>query len=254
MRGFWARLLAVGMAGFAALTLATLTFATLGASSASASSRVHGISTQVSGLKVSIYSQMCDHGGPLHTRLVVQNRSSKTSSIVVHDAFAHAGYDPPGPIEPGKSMLVHLISSKITPSHTLTVAADGEIKTMTVPQSPCPPVTTIPSSSSSSSSSSTTSTTGSSTSSTITVPVDPGGHGGGPVVGPGVVSMGPSVAGTGAVGAAHTGTLPFTGSDIRLFALLGNLMVLIGFAMLFLSHRSPKAAAFFKRLRPTSST
>ena len=54
--------------------------------------------------------------------------------------------------------------------------------------------------------------------------------------------------------AASTGTLPFTGSDIRGFAVLGNLLVLIGFAMLFISHRSPKAAALFKRLRPSSTS
>ena len=64
--------------------------------------------------------------------------------------------------------------------------------------------------------------------------------------------MNASVGNTGAVKAASTGTLPFTGSDIRAFALLGNLLVLIGFAMLFISHRSPKAAAFFKRLRPAA--
>jgi hypothetical protein len=45
-------------------------------------------------------------------------------------------------------------------------------------------------------------------------------------------------------------TLPFTGSDIRRYAIIGNLLVLIGFPMLLISHRSPRAAAFFQRLRP----
>jgi hypothetical protein len=49
-------------------------------------------------------------------------------------------------------------------------------------------------------------------------------------------------------------TLPFTGSDIRTFALLGNLMVLIGFTLLFVSHRSPRAAAMIKRMRPERTT
>jgi hypothetical protein len=49
-------------------------------------------------------------------------------------------------------------------------------------------------------------------------------------------------------------TLPFTGSDIRTFALLGNLMVLIGFTLLYLSHRSPRAAAMLKRMRPGRTT
>jgi hypothetical protein len=252
MRAFWARLAAVGMAGSVALM-----FVTVGAvSTASASSRVHGNNTMVGSLRVSVYSQMCDHGGPLHTRLVVQNHGTSPKTVTVVDGFAQAGYDPPGPIAPGKSMQIHLISSKLTPEHTFTVVGDGASKTMTVPESPCSTSTSSSSTSSSSTSStSTTSTTKTSTSSTIiTLPTDPGGP---TVVGAGVV-VGAAVANNGngspTVSAASTGTLPFTGTDIRLFAVLGNLLVLIGFGLLYLSHRSPRAAAFFKRLRPSASS
>lgn len=257
MRAFWARLAAVGMAGSFALL-----FVTIGAvSTASASSRVHGNNTMVGSLRVSVYSQMCDHGGPLHTRLVVQNHGTSPKTVTVIDGYAQAGYDPPGPIAPGKSMQVHLISSKLTPEHTFTVAGDGASKTMTVPESPCSTTTSSSSTSSTSStsSSSTTSTTKTSTSSTInTLPTDPGDPGGPTVVGPGVVAVGASIANNGGGGsvvrAASTGTLPFTGTDIRLFAVLGNLLVLIGFGLLYLSHRSPKAAAFLKRLRPSATS
>jgi hypothetical protein len=255
MRGFWARLAAVGMAGSLALL-----FVTVGAvSTASASSRIHGNNAMVGSLRVSVYSQMCDHDGPLHTRLVVQNRGTAAKTVLVTDAFATAGYDPPGPIAPGRSMQIHLISSKVTPEHIVTVSGDGASKILTVPKSPCPPVTSSTSSSttSSSSSTSTTSTTKTSTSSTInTLPTDPGDPGNPTVVGPGVV-VSPAVANGGGgavVRAASTGTLPFTGTDIRLFALIGNVLVLIGFGMLYLSHRSPKAAAFFKRLRPGTAS
>lgn len=240
------------MALFGALTLVTL-----GAGGASAESpRVRGNIASVGGLKVQIYSQMCDNGGPnLHTRLNVKNLSSTTKQVLVHDTYARAVYDPPGPLRPGKATLVHLTSSSRTPSHTLTVAAGGDSVTMTVPESPCP--TSTSSSSTSSSSTSTSSTSkphGSSTSTIVTTPVDPGGGPSNPpVAGPGVVAAGGSVGSSGATAAASTGTLPFTGSDLRTFALIGNLLVLIGFAMLYLSHRSPKTAAFFKRLRPTSN-
>ncbi|MGZ6925826.1 MAG: hypothetical protein ACXVJF_03845, partial [Acidimicrobiia bacterium] len=90
------------------------------------------------------------------------------------------------------------------------------------------------------------------------VPQGPGDPGtpGGPVTGPGVVAVGAAVGSNGAaaVKAASTGTLPFTGSDIRGLALLGNLMVLLGFAMLIISHRSPRAAAFFQRMRPNRAS
>ena len=69
-----------------------------------------------------------------------------------------------------------------------------------------------------------------------------------------VVSAAGSVPSSGAVKAASTGTLPFTGSDLRTFAVLGNLLVLIGFGLLYLSHRSPKTAALLARLRPGRAT
>ncbi len=68
-----------------------------------------------------------------------------------------------------------------------------------------------------------------------------------------VVSAAGSVPSSGAV-KASTGTLPFTGSDLRTFAVLGNLLVLIGFGLLYLSHRSPKTAALLARLRPGRAT
>ena len=61
---------------------------------------------------------------------------------MVHDSYARAVYDPPGPIAPGKGTLVHLTSSRRTPGHSLTVASGGETQTLTVPQSPCPTTTT----------------------------------------------------------------------------------------------------------------
>lgn len=256
MRGLWARLLAVGIAAFGALTILTLS-----APLVSASSRVNGYSAQVGPLKVQIFSQMCDNFGPvLHTRLAVKNTSSSPKQIVVHDAFATVVYDPPGAIPPGKGMLVHLTSSRRTPTHSLTLAADGQTKTMTVPASPgsCT-TTTTKSTTTTTKPGETTTTTGSgSTTTSSTVVVNPGGGGdpggGGVVTGPGVVVVGASLRSTAAVRAASTGTLPFTGSDIRSFAVLGNLMVLIGFAMLYVSHRSPRAAAFFKRLRPGTAS
>jgi hypothetical protein len=251
----------VGLALFGALT-----FATLSAPSASADSRVYGYSAEISGLRVQVYSQMCDGmGKPLHTRLGVKNTSSVPKQLLVHDSYASAVYDPPGPIAPGKGTLVHLTSSKRTPRHTLTLASGGETKTMTIPESPCTSTTTTsstqPHGSTTSTTKTTTSTSKPTTSSTIPT-VDPGGGPGDPGPGPGpgsgvgnnVVSAAGSVPQSGAVKAAATGTLPFTGSDLRTFAVIGNLLVLIGFGMLYLSHRSKKTAALLARLRPGRAT
>lgn len=252
---------AVGIAVFGALTLVTLS----GSSVASAGTNVHGFQAQVGALKVQVYSQMCDNGGQnLHTRLAVRNTGSTAKSVMVHDPLGPSVYDPPGPIPAGKGMLVHLTMTRDAPEHTLTVSGDGETVTMTVPDSPCNSTTTTSTTKKppTSTTKPTTSTSKPVTSSTInTVPVGPGGGpgdpgdpGGGVIVGAGVVGVGASVGNNGAVKAASTGTLPFTGSDIRGFAVLGNLLVLIGFALLFISHRSPKATAFFKRLRPTANS
>jgi hypothetical protein len=239
--------------------LGALTFVTLSAPSASADSRVYGYSTEIAGLRVQIYSQMCDGmGKPLHTRLGVKNTSSVPKQLLVHDTYARAVYDPPGPIPPGKGTLVHLTSSKLTPRHTLTLASGGQTQTMTIPESPCTSTTT-----STKPHGSTTTTTGKGTTTTSkpptssTLPDPPVTNGGGPSdpgVGNNVVSAPGSVPSSGAVKAAATGTLPFTGSDLRTFAVIGNLLVLIGFGMLYLSHRSPKAAALLARLRPGRAT
>ena len=242
MHGLRARLALGGMALVGALVLAAPS-ATL----AFASSRVDSGSTSVGALKVRVYSQMCDgFGSKLHTRLNVKNTASVPKNVLVQDPFAKVVYDPPGPIKPGQGTLVHLTSPRKTPAHSVTVVSDGVRESVAVAESPpgCTPSTD--SSSSSSSSTSTTSTT--KTTGPTSPPYVPGG--GGPVVGPGVVAgTGGGSSGT-PVKAAAKGTLPFTGSDIRAFALLGDLMVLIGFAMLIISHRSPRMALFLKRLSP----
>src|SRR5215212_9848672 len=138
MRTGKTRLGAVGLALFGALTMVTLS-----APAASADSRVYGHETQVGGLRVQIYSQMCDNDGPnLHTRLNVRNTTSTAKTVMVHDSYARAVYDPPGPIAPGKGMLVHLTSSRRTPAHSLTLASNGEMETLTIPHSPCTTTTT----------------------------------------------------------------------------------------------------------------
>ncbi len=244
--------------------LSALALTTMSASLASASSRVDGFSSEVGSLKVQIYSQMCDNGGPnLHTRLAVRNTGRSSESILVQDAFATAVYDPPGPIAPGKGQLVHLTSSSRTPRHTLTVTSAGQTKTMTVPDSPCSTTTTTTGGGTTTTTRShgTTTTSGDpGTSTTTTGTVAPAGGGGGnpggpTVVSPGVVTVAAKTTTPAAVKAAtKAATLPFTGSDIRGFAIIGNLLVLIGFGLLLLSHRSPRAAALFQRLRPGSST
>ncbi len=243
--------------------LGALALTTMSASLASASSRVDGFSSEVGSLKVQIYSQMCDNGGPnLHTRLAVRNTGHSSESILVQDAFATAVYDPPGPIAPGKGQLVHLTSSSRTPRHTLTVTSAGQTKTMTVPDSPCSTTTTTTGGGTTTTTKphGTTTTTGDPGTTTTTVIVGPAGGGGGnpggpTVVSPGVVTVAAKTVTPSAVKAAtKAATLPFTGSDIRGFAIIGNLLVLIGFGMLLLSHRSPRAAAFFQRLRPGSNT
>jgi hypothetical protein len=257
MLGTRARLLAVGAAVFGALALMTS-----GASLASASSRVGGNSDQVGSLKIQIYSQMCDGNGPnLHTRLAVRNVGSSPQSLMVHDTLANAVYDPPGAIAPGKGQLVHLTSPNNTPSHTLTVASGGQVKTMTIPKSPCTTTTTSSSTTSTTKPHGTTTTTGSSTSSTTSVTVAPGGGGnGGPgdpggntVVSPGVVTAAKVTTPAAVKATTAASKLPFTGSDIRGFAIIGNILVLLGFGLLLLSHRSPRVAAFFQRLRPGSA-
>jgi hypothetical protein len=261
MQGLGRRLGAGGLAIFSALSLAAV-----GASVASASDRVNGYSAQIGTMRVNVYSQMCDGGGPnLHTRLVVKNVGSTAKQVFVHDAFARTVYDPPGPVQPGKGTLVHLTSSRSAPAHNLTLSVDGHTETMPVPESPCTSTTTSSSTTTSTtkphgSSTTTSSTTKPSNTSTTVVTVGPGGGPGDPgatvVTQPGVVVAGTSTGngpGTAVKPAAAAATLPFTGSDIRLFAVLGNLLVLVGFALLFLAHRSPRASALLKRLRPGTS-
>jgi hypothetical protein len=243
MRRLWARLTVVGIAVLSALALA--------APLAFADSRVPANSTQIGPLKVRIYSQMCDGvGQKLHTRLNIKNTSSKAQKVLVQDSFARVTYDPTDVIPPGKGTLIHLTSSRLTPARTVTVHAEGATGTVAVAKSPCPtnppptdpPPTDPPP------------TDPPPTGATIptippTVPQNPGG--GPPVGGPGVVGSPGFVSSPGAATAARaTGTLPFTGSDLRAFALLGNLLMLIGFGLLLLSHRSGRANAFFKKLLP----
>jgi hypothetical protein len=248
MRGLWARLAVVAITAIGALALAVPT--------AVAGSRVPDNSTSVGPLSVRVYSQMCDglNGAKLHTRLNVKNTSSKAQGVTVVDPFAKVVYDPPGPIQPGRGTLVHLTSSRQTPAHTVTVRAEsGATAPVSIAKSPCPPVT-IPTTKPTTATTKPTGTTKPTTVTTggvpPTVPPDPGG--GPPVGSPGFVGAAGAVAtpsGTSAAKAA-SGTLPFTGSDIRGFALIGDLMVLIGFAMLLISHRSARMSALLKKLSP----
>lgn len=246
MRGLWARLAVVAITAIGALALAVPL--------ASADSRVPNNSTSVGPLQVHVYSQMCDglNGAKLHTRLNVKNTSSKAQSVTVVDPFAKVVYDPPGPIQPGRGTLVHLTSSRHTPAHTVTVRADnGATAPVSIAKSPCPPPTSEPTTNPTTD---TTKPTGTTKGTTVTTggvpPTDPGG--GPPVGSPGEVGASGIVATPASTSAAKaaSGTLPFTGSDIRGFALIGDLMVLIGFAMLLISHRSPRMSAFLKRLSP----
>ena len=100
----------------------------------------------------------------------------------------------------------------------------------------------------------TTTTTGDPGTTTTTVIVGPAGGGGGNPGGPTVVALPVSptlprtVTPSAVKAATKAATLPFAGSDIRGFAIIGNLLVLIGFGMLLLDS-SPRAAAFLQRLR-----
>jgi hypothetical protein len=81
----------------------------------------------------------------------------------------------------------------------------------------------------------------------------PGDPGGGTVVSPGVVTAAKVTTPAAVKATTAASKLPFTGSDIRGFAIIGNILVLLGFGLLLLSHRSPRVAAFFQRLRPGSA-
>jgi hypothetical protein len=246
MRGFWARLTVVGITVVSALALAV--------PMAVADSRAAPNSTQIGPLIVRVYSLMCDgHGQPLHTRLNIKNTSASPQKVLVVDAFAtKITYDPKDVIDPGMSTLVHLTSPRSTPAHDATVVAGAAKGTVPIPKSPCDstPTTnpTTPPTSGPPDTNPTTATTAPYVPQTV-----PNGPNGGPPVGsPGIVGAVGAVSDPGTTNAAKaaSGTLPFTGSDIRGFALLGDLMVLIGFAMLLISHRSPRVSAFFKRLSP----
>jgi hypothetical protein len=194
---------------------------------------------------------MCDgFGGKLHTRLNVANTSGSPQRVFVQDPFAKVVYDPGAVIAPGQGTLVHLTSSPKTPAHTATVHAASATGTVSIARSPCPPVTEPPTTPTTKKPPPTTQPTVSPTSSPTvpaTVPFDPGG--GPPVGGPGAISAPAAVAKTApanAIKAGSSGTLPFTGSDMRAFALLGNLLIVIGFVMLLLSHRAKRNAAMLQ--------
>lgn len=213
----------------------------LGAPGAVADSRVPDNSTHIGPLRVRVYSQMCDgYGQRLHTRLNIRNMSSKPEKVLVQDGFSRVTYDPTDVISPGKGTLIHLTSSRLTPARQVTVhqvgGASGQVA---VAKSPCPTTPTNPTTTSTNPP--TTSTNPSTSTSPPTVPVDLGG--GPPVAGPGVVgATGGLTSSAGNVAKAASGTLPFTGSDMRLYALIGNLLVLIGFTLLIISHRKRQAS------------
>jgi hypothetical protein len=194
---------------------------------------------------------MCDgFGQRLHTRLNVKNTSSRAQKVLVQDSYAKVVYDPTDVISPGKGTLVHLTSARQTPARKVRVHAEGGVTgEVSVAASPCPPPPTDPTTPTTEKPPPT-HTTDPTSPTTPTVPINPGG--GPPVAGPGVVNMpgGVPSSGSGAVQKAASGTLPFTGSDMRLYALLGNLLVLIGFGLLLLSHRKRHGLALFKRLTP----
>jgi hypothetical protein len=245
----WGRLGVMGVVVCCALALsAPLALAKPGGS------RYPDNSTQVGPLKVRIYSQMCDgFGARLHTRLNIKNTSSTPQKVLVQDGFSKITYDPTDTISPGKGTLIHLTSSRQTPARVVTVhQVGGASAKVAVAESPCPTTPTNPPTTPTNPPTTPTNppTTPTNPPTTPTVPVEPGG--GPPVYTPGQVGStgGLPTTSAGTVQRAASGTLPFTGSDMRLYALIGNVLVLVGFTMLLLSHRKRQAA--LKALTPAT--
>ncbi len=244
MRGFWARLMVVGITVVGAARARRFLVAVAD------SARPPQFRRRSVRCIVRVYSLMCDGHG------AAPPYATEHQEHVVEPADGASSWTPSRPrsrttrqdvIDPGMGTLVHLTSSRSTPAHNATVIAGTAQGHGADPE--------------------------------VAVPIDPD-HGShhqahhvdveadtstskptttsGPYVPPTRAGRSRRWAagritgnrrrgwcrsrtrGRTSAAKAASGTLPFTGSDIRGFALLGDLMVLIGFAMLLISHRSPR--------------
>jgi len=169
----------------------------------------------VSGVRVILYSQMCDNGNQ-HSRLNVRNFNSSPVSVFVSDPQARVTYTPGGPIPAGKGMLVHLVADPRAPGRdvTLQVEGGGSI-TFHIPEFNCAP-----------------------TNPTV---ISAGGEN--PPAGntePVVDPVSTQAAGTAAAKPATTvksGSLALTGADTRFLAAVATLFVLLGAGFLVMQVR-----------------
>jgi hypothetical protein len=198
-----------------ALLLATPAVLCFGAADAAAD-RVDAGSTNVSGVRVLLYSQMCDNGMQ-HSRLNLRNFNPYPVTVFVFDSQARVTYDPPGPILPGRAKLMHLTAPPDTPGRDVIVeVSNGTKTTYFVPFFPCGGPTTV--------------TNATVVPGTQVRPPDNAV----PVVGPTVT---PAATPKPVETVVKSGSLPFTGSDARLMAAVATLLVLLGGAFMIVQLR-----------------
>lgn len=201
-----ARVVTLIVAGLSALFLAVLA-APVGASTPG---RANPGTQTVDGVRVILYSQMCDNGNQ-HSRLNVRNFNNHTVSVFVADPVARVTFTPGGPssrpIAPGKGMLVHLVAAPNTPARnvTLTVEGGGTIS-FAIPAFNCVP-----------------------TNPTVLARTTPRPNPVDPFVDAEVITAATEPADTTAAATTvKSGALAFTGSDTRFLAAVAALFVLLG--------------------------
>jgi hypothetical protein len=183
--------------------------ATVGLFLAAPSADAEQLSTTVSayGIRVRVYSQMCDNGFQ-HTRLNVKNLSGQPVYIDVSDPrarsinFGSSGFVPAGTGKP-----VHIVASSNAPARTATVTVDpGGPIAVPIPYKQCAEVvpTTV-----------------------VTLPLPPV-----PLPATPVAEVIPKVATE-----VKSGTLPFTGSDVRFISAVAAVLVLLGGAFMLIQYR-----------------
>ena len=205
MEGAWGRRLprgAVQMLMVFAVATAGLLVAASGAGAEQIGSTASGY-----GVRVRVYNQMCDNGFQ-HTRLNVRNDSGQPVSIDVSDPQARSiEFGGSGFIPAGTTKVVSITANPNAPARTATVTvAPGGPIAIPIPYKQCVEVvpTTVVS--------------------VPPVPYDP------PKTPPAVVT--PKV-----TTVVESGTLPFTGSDVRFISALAALFVVLGGAFMFIQRR-----------------
>jgi hypothetical protein len=203
--------------------LVVLAVATAGLFIAAPAAHAEQISSTVSGygVRVRVYSQMCDNGFQ-HTRVNVRNSSGRAVGVTLSDPDARdITYRPTGYVPSGTAQAISITAAPNAPARTATVAVNpGGTLSIDIPFQDCCPQNP-----------------GYSSCTEVkptVVPAPPG---------PPSSHYDPPITPTAQVipkvtTAVESGTLPFTGSDVRFISAVAAVFVILGGAFMVIQFRN----------------